>query len=430
MNDLYSKDIPVKIPVDQVSTFVQCLRAEVQQNPGWTITGRRDEQELTAHIYFHRRDAIPFTLHVSWRFQEGLTAVTVLVGQADELQVAGFAVNLAGLGSDRLQEAVASARHLIEAAWDRHQRVELKEYDITCPLLTDHGGRVPGRHRFGPFILIPEDPKNVLRIGPEGRLLFQVRAIDEEHAREVAHGKAVIGAAILAMATRTRVILRRGPGRGVSSQPVPHKPGTLDALWTQFRDGTTVNVERPHLEPRTTQGWLQVPQDITQLYESYANLPGELQRSFTNAMLAYQTALDLWGTYDTLAVVGFVAALNTLAPGVESVRQCPDCGRQESLPSTRLSIRQLITNHVPLDEVGEGRMMKLVDRTYGWARSGYVHAGELRGRELIGSYWGTRFIPDAEGLIPQTERFSEDIRTLEGLTNAVLISRLLQARPA
>jgi hypothetical protein len=426
MSDLHSEGVLVNIPTDQVSAFVHCLRAEVERNPGWALTGRRDETNLTAHLYFHRRDPVPFTIHVPWRFQEGLTSVTVLVGRTDEQQAVGCGVDLAALAPDQLHGALGFARQLIQAAAERHRKAGLREYDITCPLLTDHGGRVSDRYRFGPFILIPEDPENVFRIGPEARLAFKVRAIDKEHAREVAHGQAIIGAAFLAVATRTRVVIRRGAGRGVSSQPVPHEPGTLDALWSRFPDGIILNVRRPELEPLATQGWLRVPQDIGELYDRYANLCGDLKKRFTNAMLAYQTALDLWGTYDTLAAVGFVTALNTLAPYVESARECPGCGRQERVPSHRQSIHQLITGHVPLHEAVEGQMLRFVDRTYGEARSGYVHRGELRGRELIGSYWGTHFVPGAEGFVPQAERFGDDIGALESITNAVLVNWVLR----
>lgn len=427
MNDLYSKDIPVNIPTDQVSAFAHCLRAEVQRNPDWTLTAGRDEQNLTTHLYFHLKDPIPFTLHMPWHFQEGLTSVTVLVGRTDQQQAVGFAVDLKAVPPGQIEEAVESARQLIQAASERHREAELRDYDVTCPLLTDHGYRVSGRYRFGPFVLVPEDPGAALRIEPEGRLVFTVRAIDDEHAREVAHGQAVIGSAFLTLATRTRVVIRRGPGRGVFSLPVPHEPGTLETLWSRFLDGTRVTVSRPHLGPPHRQGWLPVPNDIVELYERYASLPGEFHRAFTNAMLAYQTALDLWGTYETLSAVGFVTALNTLAPSVESVRGCPDCGRQERVPSHRQGIHQLITGHVPLNEADERQMLKFVDRTYGETRSGYVHAGELRGRELIGSYWGTRFFPDAEGLVPPRERFMEDVRSLESITNAVLVSWLLRA---
>ena len=427
MNDLYSKDIPVNVPTDQVSAFAHCLRAEVQRNPGWTLTARRDEQNLTTHLYFHQRDPIPFTLHMPWRFQEGLTSVTLLVGRTDVQQAVGFAVDLKALAPGQLEDAAESARHLIQAASERYRRAELRDYDIVCPVVTDHGNRVSGRYRFGPFGLIPEDPETALRIEPEGRLAFTVGAIDEEHAQEVAHGQAIIGSAFLTLATRTRVVIRRGPGRGVFSPPVPHEPGTLEALWPRFRDGIIVSVKRPQLGPPHTQGWLPVPSDIAELYGRYAGLTGEFRRAFTNAILAYQTALDLWGTYDTLAAVGFVTALNTLAPPVESLRECPDCGRQERVPSHRQSIHQLITGHVPLDATDERQMLRFVDRIYGETRSGYVHEGQLRGRELVGSYWGTRFFPDAEGLVPQGERFREDIRSLESITNAVLVSWLLRA---
>ena len=427
MNDLYSKDIPVNIPTDQVSAFAHCLRAEVQGKPDWTLTGGRDEQNLTTHLYFHLRDPVPFTLHMPWRFHEGLASVTVLVGRTEEQETVGSAVDLKALTPSQLQNAVESGSRLIEAASERHRRAQLRNYDIVCPLLTDHGARVAGRYRFGPFILIPEDPGTVLRIGPEGRLGFTVGAIDEEHARELAHQQAVIGAAFLALATRTRVAIRRGPQRGVFSPPVPQEPGKLETLWSSFRDGIMVNVKRPQLEPLLIEGSLRVPEDIAELYEMYANLPGEPRRAFTNAMLAYQTALDLWGTYETLSAVGFVTTLDTLAPPAERVRECPTCGRQEEEPSHSQRIRKLISGHIPLTEGDEKQMRKFVGRIYGTIRSGYVHEGELRGRELIGSYWGTRFIPDAEGLVPQGERFRKDLQTLENITNAVLVGWLLRA---
>lgn len=219
MNDLHSEDIRVSIPTDQASAFAHCLRAEVQRDPGWTLTYSRDEQNLTAHFYFHRRDPVPFTIHLPWCFQEELTSVTVLIGRTDEQESVGSAVDLKTLAPDELQGAIESARQLIQEASERHQRAELRDYDITCPLLTDLGGRVSGRYRFGPFVLIPEDPETVLHIEPEGRLAFKVRAIDEEHAREIAHSQAVIGSAFVALATRTRVVIRRGPSRGVSTHP-------------------------------------------------------------------------------------------------------------------------------------------------------------------------------------------------------------------
>lgn len=427
MNDLHSEDIRVSIPTDQASAFAHCLRAEVQRDPGWTLTYSRDEQNLTAHFYFHRRDPVPFTIHLPWCIQEELTSVTVMVGQTDVQQAVGSAVDLNALVPGQLEDAIESARQLVAAALERHRRAELKDYDITCPLLTDQGGRVSGRYRFGPFVLIPENPETVLHIEPEGRLAFKVRAIDEEHARELAHSQAVIGSAFVALATRTRVVNRRGPGRGVSYPPIPHQPGTLEALWSSFPDGSMVSVKRPHVEPPQSEGWLRIPEDIAELYERYASLPGKVRKPFTKAMLAYQTALDLRGTYDTLSAVGFVVALNTLAPPIQSVRRCSGCGYEERVPSHRQSIRGLITGHVTLEVSDEKKVLKLVDRIYDETRSGYVHAGELRGRELIGSYWGTRLIPDAEGLVPQLERFREDLQTLEGITNAVLVSWLLRA---
>ena len=426
VNDLYSEDIPVNIPTDQVSAFAHCLRAEMQQGPGLpTITGSRDEHTFTTHVYFHQGGPVSFTLHVPWLFQEGLPSVTVMVGQSDVQQAVGSGVNLNALAPGQLEDAVEAARQLIQATLERHRRAELKDYDITCSLLTDRGNRVSGRYRFGPFALIPQDPKAGLGIEPEGRLVFPVRAIDEEHARELAHEHAVIGSAFLTLATGTRVVIRRGPGRGVFYPPVPHKWGTLEALWSCFDDGTMVNVKRPQLDPHS-EGWLRVPEDIDVLYDRYANLTGKMRKEFTNAMLAYQTALDLWGTYDTLSAVGFITALNTLAPPVESVRECPRCGHQESVPSHRQSIRKLIARFVPLDKADEMRVLKLVDRNYDKTRSAYVHEGELKGRELIGSYWGTRFLPDAESFVPPGERFREEIRSLESITNAVLVSWLLR----
>ena len=230
VNDLYSEDIPVNIPTDQVSAFAHCLRAEVQGNPDWTLTGSRDEQTLTSHLYFGRRNPVPFTLHMPWRFQEELPSVTVLVGQTDVQQSVGFAVGLNALAPGQREEAIEAARQLIQAASERHQHAELKDYDIMCSLFTDHGSRVSGWYRFGPFILVPEDPETALHIEPEGRLAFAVHAIDEEHAQEVAHRQAVIGSAFLALATRTRVVMRRGPSRGVSYPPVPHEPGTLSPI--------------------------------------------------------------------------------------------------------------------------------------------------------------------------------------------------------
>ncbi len=427
MDDLYSKDIPVNIPTDQVSAFAHCLRAEVQAKPDWTLTGGRDEQNLTTHLYFHRRDPVPFTLHIPWRFHEGLASVTVLVGRTEEQETVGSAVDLKALAPGQLQNAVESGRRLIEAASERHRRAELRNYDVLCSLLTDHGARVSGRYRFGPFVLIPEAPEDVLGIEPEGRLGFTVSAIDEEHARELAHQQAVIGAAFLTLATRTRVVIRRGPQRGVFFPPVPYEPGKLETLCSSFGDGITVDVKRSPLEPLPTLGWLRVPENIAELYGRYARLSGDPRKAFTNSMLAYQTALDLRGRYDTLSAVGFVTALNTLAPSVELVRKCPGCGHEERVLSHRQSIRQLITTQVPLNGADEKQLLKFVDRIYGPARSGYVHEGQLRGREIIGSYWGTRFLPDAEGLIPQVERFTEDIKTLERITNAVLISWLLRA---
>lgn len=426
MNDLFSKDIPVNIPTNQVSAFAHCLRAEVQRDPGWTLTGSRDEQDLTAHLYFHRRDPIPFTLHVPWRFKEELTAVTIMIGRSEVQHTIGAVVNLNTLAPGQLEDTVESANQVIRDACERHRQAVLRAYDVISSLLTESGARISGRYRYGPFVLIPEDPETTLHIEPEGRLAFTVRAIDEEHAREVAHEQAVIGAAFIALVTRTRVVVRRGPGRGVYFPPVPHAPGTLDRLWASFRDGIAVNVRGPHSERPYSTGWLRVPSDIGELYERYANLPADLYRAFTNAMLAYQTALDLRGTYDTLSAVGFVAALNALAPRVERVRECPGCGRQEKVPADRQSVLQLLTSNVPPDAMDEQQMLRLVDRVYGKARSGYVHKGELRGRELIGSYWGTWMFPGTEGLIPEKERFREDIGNFERITNAVLVNWLLR----
>ncbi len=424
MSDLFSKDIPVNIPTNQVSAFAHCLRAEIQQLPGWTLTGSRDEQDLTAHLYLHGRDAIPFTLHVPWRFKEDLIAVTILIGQSEVQSTIGAAVNLDSLGPGQLEGTVESASQVIQGACARHRQAILRTYDITSGLLTDGGARISGRYRYGPFVLIPEDPDTVQRVEPEGRLAFTVHAIDEEHAREVAHERAVIGAAFLALATRTRVVVRRGPGRGVYFPPVPHETGTVDRLWASFHDGIAVTVRGPNPEAPYSTGWLRVPTDIGELYERYANLPAGGYRAFTNAMLAYQTALDLRGTYDTLSAVGFVAALDALAPRVERVRECPDCGREERVPADRQSVLQLITSNVPSEMMREEQILRLVDRVYGKARSGYVHKGELRGRELIGSYWGTWMFPGTEGLIPENERFREDIGTFERITNEVLLNWL------
>ncbi len=426
VSELFSKDIPVNIATNQVSAFAHCLRAEVQQGPGWAITGARDEQTLTAHLYFHRREPVPFTLHVPWRFKEDLTAVTILIGQSEVQSTIGAAVNINSLGPGQLDDTVEVATQIIRAACERRRQAILRTYDIVSGLLTDGGARISGRYRYGPFVLIPEDPDTVLRIEPEGRLAFTVRAIDEEHAREVAHEQAVIGAAFLAVVTRTRVVIRRGPGRGVYFPPVPHESGTLERLWASFRDGISVTVRGPSPEPPYLTGWLRVPSDIGELYERYAKLPAAQYRAFTNAMLAYQTALDLQGTYDTLSAVGLVAALNALAPRIERVRECPDCGRQERVPADRQGVLQLIRSNVPAEMVDEQEISRLADRIYGNARSGYVHKGELRGKELIGSYWAAWMFPGTEGLIPEKERFREDLGDFARITNTVLVNWLLR----
>lgn len=177
-----------------------------------------------------------------------------------------------------------------------------------------------------------------------------------------------------------------------------------------------------------------ISQRLNFVWNQFQSLSNEDRKNFICALFAYYSGKDIHGKQPTLAVVAYVAALNSLVSDEKQECSgkitCSKCGIldfKHYKVGDKRAIVALISKLLELKKYPEveQKVEKLIECIYNKQRSAFVHGAVLRHKEYYdASSSPPPAFPTMNESVTDLYHFQNDLHSLERLTRWTLLSWL------
>ena len=168
---------------------------------------------------------------------------------------------------------------------------------------------------------------------------------------------------------------------------------------------------------------------IRKIFAMYNSLNRDDKYLFEKAITSHYFGIDLFDKRPTLAIVSFIAALNSFTKAIECEKKlsCTKCDRKNIphyLKSEQSALLELISESFELRN-GDNKLKKLkklMKKLYGDHRSAYVHDAVTKFRKSMNGI--PEVMPTMNTPYSKTHIHSIDLKKLRRLTRQVIIIQL------